>query len=142
VNPRAYACSQNELDEMNAEAKRLKAVFKALSDARDGTYSNETKAIRIEKDLEMAHAKYDFRTVQESAAGAAVRNLDLALGLAKLHLDHIMAMVHTPKCADWSEERKSSTILDAELPVSEAEEAFAAIQLKEFRSVVSQSGLD
>lgn len=123
-------CSDINLGEVIAEVTSLLAAHRKMADSRDGTYDTETRAERIQRDYEMAKTKYDLRVAQEKKAKAAMRHADLELELASLHLQHILLKVHGPKCADWSAEAKQQLIADAEVPVAEAKENFAASRLK------------
>ena len=123
-------CSDINLGEVIAEVTSLLAAHRTMADSRDATYDTETRAERIQRDYEMANTKYDLRVAQEKKAKAAMRHADLELELASLHLQHILSKVHGPKCADWSAEAKQQLIADAEVPVAEAKENFAASRLK------------
>ena len=127
MDPCAF-CSETNLDECIPEVASLLGAYKTMADSRD--YDTETRAERIENDYEMANAKYDLRVAQEKKAKAAMRHADLELELASLHLQHILLKVHGPKCEDWSAEAKQQLIADAEVPVAEAKEKFAASRLK------------
>lgn len=108
--------------------RSVAAAFQSVFDSRDAR--SETRAERIEKDAEIARAKFDLRAAQASVGAAASRHVDLQLQLATLHLEHVYLKVQGPKCVDWSVQRKGQEIAEAELPVARLKESFAATRLK------------
>ena len=131
--PVCVVCSETDLLKWRSEAASLKTAFQMTSDARDGTYSSETRSERIQNDFEMATNKYNLRRAQERKATSAMRHADLELELAALHLSHIVLKSRGPKCVDWSAEAKEKMIADAEVPVAALKERLALAQLRESR---------